>query len=84
MEQRYYSGEEIHIGDRVKYGGQPATVVFVIDREEWPADESVESRSWWRAEHRSGFMFISDTGARFLLPDPDEDLDFVGRRANVG
>ena len=82
MEQRYCSGEEIHIGDHVEYGGLPATVAFVIDREEWPADENAESRAWWRAEHHSGFMLILSTGARLFFPDADEDLDFVSRAAN--
>jgi hypothetical protein len=31
MEQRYNSGEEIHVGDRIRYAGDAGTIVFVID-----------------------------------------------------
>jgi hypothetical protein len=83
MEQRYYSGEEIHIGDRVEFCGCPASITLVIDREEWPTSEGADSRAWWRAEHRSGFVVRQDAGAEIILPEADEDLIFVSRAAKV-
>ena len=79
VKQCYLSGEEIHIGDRVEYAGSPATILLVIDREEWPANQPVESRDWWRAEHKSGFL-LSAYG-RLFLSEADEDLTFVSRGA---
>jgi hypothetical protein len=79
MDQRYHSGEEIHIGDRVRYAGCLATIMFVIDREEWPIAESEDSRLWWRSEHKSGFLLTQDGGGRVFLPDADEDLTFTSR-----
>ncbi len=79
MDQRYLSGEEIHIGDRVRYGRCSATILLVVDREEWPVRETEESRVYWRTEHKSGFLLKQDPGARIFLPEADEDLTFVSR-----
>lgn len=76
-DQRYYTGEEIHIGDRVAYGGCASTIVFVVDRDEFPASEPLESREWWRAEYASGFMIHQDAGADIFLDEADEDLLFI-------
>jgi hypothetical protein len=81
IDQRYQSGEEIHIGDRVQYAGFPATISLVIDRDEWPDEESAESRAWWRSEHRSGFLLAQHTMGRVFLPEADEDLIFVSHAA---
>lgn len=83
MDQRYYSGEEIHVGDRVEFSGCPATILLVIDRDEWPSDESLESRDWWRTEYQSGFLLVQDAGARIFLPEAGEDLIFVSHASNV-
>jgi hypothetical protein len=83
MDQRYLSGEEIHIGDRVEYAGFPGRVVLVIDRDEWPDDESMESRAWWRSEHGCGFLLVTDTGGRIFLPDADDNLIFVSHSRAV-
>jgi len=83
MDQQYYSGEEIHMGDRVMFCGCPATVVFVIDRDEWPDDQSEESRDWERKENGSGFLLRQENGARIFLPEADEDLFFVSRASNA-
>jgi hypothetical protein len=79
MGQRYLSGEEIHIGDRVQYGQCFATILLVVDREEWPAGETEEGRQYWRTEWKSGFLLKQDPGARLFLPEADEDLTFVSR-----
>jgi hypothetical protein len=83
MDQRYYSGEEIHIGDRVEYGGCQATIMLVVDRDEWPDDETLESRVWWRQEHGSGSLLLQGAGARIFLPKADEDLAFVSHASDV-
>jgi hypothetical protein len=83
MDQRYLSGEEIHIGDRVEYAGFPGRVVLVIDRDEWPDGESMESRVWWRSEYHCGFLLVLDTGGRIFLPDADDNLIFVSRSQAV-
>ena len=83
MEQHYYSGEEIHIGDRVEFCGCPGVIILVIDREEWPDDQSLESRAWFRAEYGSGFVIRQDAGAEIVVDGADEDLFFVSRATNV-
>jgi len=83
MDQRYLSSEEIHIGDRVEYAGFPGRVVLVIDRDEWPDDESMESRAWWRLEYHSGFLLVQDTGGRIFLTDADDHLIFASRSQTV-
>jgi hypothetical protein len=79
MDQRYLSGEEIHIGDRVVYARFPGTILLVVDREEWPAAQSDKSRAWWRSEHKSGFLLRQDSFGRVFFPEADEDLTFVSR-----
>jgi hypothetical protein len=80
-DQRYYTGEEIHLGDRVTFGGCASTIVFVVDRDEFPNSETAEARDWWRTEHGSGFMVHQDAGADIFLDEADEDLLYVSRAA---
>lgn len=72
-DQRYSSGEEIHIGDRVMYAGSLGVVVFVIDRAEYS--------SGFPAEHWSGYgngFMIQDEGIGLVMFDEaDEDLKLV-------
>jgi len=79
MDQRYSTGEEIHIGDRVTYHDCPATIMLVIDREEWPVGETEENSEWWRSEHKSGFLLAENAGARVFVPDVAEHLSFISR-----
>ena len=57
MEQLYYSGEEIHIGDQVGYAGHPGEVVFVVDRGEYSPDfqkktgRTTKRDSWSKRQH---------------------------------
>ena len=73
-EQRYHSGEEIHIGDNVIYGS-PGVVVFVIDRCEYSAAFPAEHRS----HYRTGFMIQNEMFGLVMLNEADEDLAFVSR-----
>jgi hypothetical protein len=41
---RYPSGEEIHAGDRILFGGQPARIIFVTQRKEYA--EGVLPSDW--------------------------------------
>lgn len=84
-DQRHCTGEEVHRGDRFVYAGKPATIVLVVDREEFPADEPEESREWWRAEEGSRFLMRQDDRTHFFLDEADEDLVFVsGTPAGAG
>jgi len=42
--QNYYTGGEIHVGDRVVLAGCPATILLFIDRDEFPSDDSEANR----------------------------------------
>jgi hypothetical protein len=77
--QIYYTGEEIHVGDRVTFAGCPATILLVLDRDEFPAAESEASRDWWRVEHGTGFLLNQDGGANIFMDEADEDLILVSR-----
>ncbi len=78
-DQRYYTGEEIHIGDRVVFCGSESSIVFVLDRAEFPPTMSPEARAWFYSENESGFMIHQDAGADIFLYQADEDLFFVSR-----
>lgn len=68
--QVYTDGSELHAGDRVTYNGQPATVVFVIDTDEY----SPEFASSARENLETGFMLRFDNGAMLHLDRADERL----------
>jgi hypothetical protein len=76
-EQRYYSGEEIHIGDRVTYGGTPGVILFVIDRGEFSPEFPAEHWSGCR----TGFMIRSKSMGLVMLDRSDEVLEFISRAA---
>lgn len=67
------------MGDRVTFSGCPATILLVVDRDEFPAAESEASRDWWRLEHGTGFLLNQDGGADIFLDEADEDLILVSR-----
>jgi len=66
MDQRYSTGQEIHVGDRVSYNKQRGRIVFVADRGEF-----AKGYEW--KDHSSGIMIEFDNGARLLL-DASDDL----------
>ena len=67
------------MGDRVTFSGCPATILLVVDREEFPAAESEASHDWWRTEHGTGFLLNQDGGAGIFLDEANEDLILVSR-----
>ena len=74
-EQKYDSGEEIHIGDHVNYARFPGTIVFVIDRDEFSAEFPADNWS----ENGSGLMIRFETMALVMLKEADKLLEFVSR-----
>ena len=75
IEQRYESGDEIHVGDRVRYAGDTGTIVFVIDRGEYSPE--FPERDW--SHYGSGFMIRTPKFALVMLDKADEDLELLAR-----
>ena len=71
-DQRYYTGEEIHIGDQISYARSPGTIIFVIDRGEYSTGFHAEH---W-AHYATGFMIQCDSMGCVMLQKADEDLEF--------
>ena len=74
MDQRYSTGQEIHVADRVSYNKQRGRIVFVADRSEYAKGYDWKERS-------SGFMVEFDNGARLFLEAADDKLAFEGTHA---
>jgi len=73
--QRYYSGENIHAGDLVRFAEVPSIIVFVTDSGEYSPGFS--AADW---DHLStGFMIRQENGALVYLNEVNEDLVFVRR-----
>ena len=75
IEQRYESGDEIHVGDRVRYAGDTGTIVFVIDRGEYSPE--FPEPDW--SHYGSGFMIQTPKFALVMLDKADEDLELLAR-----
>ena len=73
--RHYSSGEDIEIGDRVRYGGTFATVVVVSDGETYQLASGYEDH----AGAERGLMICDDDGALTSIDDTDERLIFVER-----
>ena len=71
----YPTGEEIQLGDRVRYGGTFATVVVVSDGENNQLASGYEDYSG--AER--GLMVCDDDGTLNSISETDEQLVFVER-----
>jgi hypothetical protein len=74
-DQRYYPGDEIHVGDRVRCAGDTGTIVFVIDRSEYSTDYP---ESDW-SDYGTGFMIETPAFARVMLDEADEHLELLSR-----
>jgi len=74
MDQRYRTGQEIHVDDRITYNNQRGRIVFVADRGEFAKGYEWKERS-------SGFMIEFDNGARLFLEAADGLLELEGARA---
>jgi len=71
----YFSGEEVHAGDRVQYRGNFATVVFVSNGE---AEEFSPGYEDYTGSDR-GIMVCDDDGGTTIIGEMDENLSFVDR-----
>ncbi len=69
----YLTGEEVHAGDRVRYKGTAASVVFVSDGEEGEFSSGFEEYSG----HDAGIMIRDDDEQLTFLTEPSEDLELV-------
>jgi hypothetical protein len=76
MPLTYQSGEEIHPGDRVTYGGNAGTIEFVVD-----GAGNLET-DWYFESCGAGVMVVEPKvfGRVYIhAPHDDEDLRFVAR-----
>ena len=73
----YQSGENIQIGDRVTYGGNPGTIELVVE-----GLTGDPEHDWLFETHGAGIMVAEPkVFGRVYLPAPheEEDLLFVAR-----
>jgi len=75
LDLNYVTGEEIHAGDRVSFGGHPALVVAVIGRGEYTPPFIADD---W-ADYRRGFLLRTDDGQLYMYDYADEDIRFLSR-----
>ena len=77
MALRHQTGEEIHRGDRVTYGGNPGVIELVVEALTGEPEED------WLFETHGASIMVAEPKVfgRVFLHDPheDEDLRFVGR-----
>jgi hypothetical protein len=71
----YFSGEDVHAGDRVQYRGTFATVVFVSNGE---SEEFAAGYEEYTGSDR-GIMICDDDGAASFIGEPDEQLALIDR-----
>lgn len=74
-QQRYYTGEDIHAGDLVRFSEVPTTIVFVNDSGEYLPGFSATEWDYLG----TGFMMRQENGALIYLPEADEDVVFEQR-----
>lgn len=72
---QYLTGEDVHAGDRVQYGGGYATVVFVSNGE---AEEFAPGYEDYTGSDR-GIMLCDDDGGTRFIGEPSELLSFIDR-----
>ena len=75
MNQLYHSGEEIHVGDSIRYAGHPGTIMFVIDRGEYSSE--FPEKDW--SDYGTGLMIRTGAHGPVMLRKANEDLEFLAR-----
>lgn len=70
---RYFSGGEVCLGDRVRYRGAFARVVFVSDGEHYAYAVGYED---YRGSE-AGILICDDDGGTSLLHEEDENLELI-------
>ncbi len=79
MDQRYQSGEEIHVGDRIRYATHEGKIVLVIDRSEYSPE--FPEKDW--SHYGTGFMIQNAAYGLVMLEKADEDLEFLARATST-
>ncbi len=69
----YPTGEEVHAGDRVAYGGKTATVAFVSDGDSGEFLPGYEDYTGYER----GIMLCDDDSALTFLHEDDDQLELV-------
>ena len=64
MKHRYKTGEEIRLGDQIRYAGSPGTVTSVL---------------YQSPDHTTGFSLCTAADSFIFLDKTGEDLEFLGR-----
>ena len=64
MRHQYKTGEEVRLGDQIRYSGSAGMVVTVVHRV---------------GNHTTGFMICTDAHSLVFLDKAGEDLAFVKR-----
>jgi hypothetical protein len=71
----YFTGEEVHAGDRVQYRGSYATVVFVSNGD---TEEFAPGYEDYTGSER-GILICDDDGQTTVVSELDEQLTFMDR-----
>ena len=72
---RYFTGGPVHVGDRVRYKGTPARVVFVSNGDQCECSPGYN-------DHRgqdAGVLVCDDDGETTFVREDDENLELVHR-----
>ena len=72
-QQHYFSGEEVHAGDKVRFTGLSGVIVFVNDTSEYLPGFTAEECNYMG----SGFMVRLESGELIFLKEADQDLELV-------
>ena len=64
MKHEYKTGEEVRLGDQIRYAGSTGMVVTVVYRGD---------------NHTTGFMIYTNAHSLVFLDKAGEDLEFLGR-----
>jgi len=75
MTPRYEDGNDIRIGDRIRWAGSAGTVVFVIDTRSYSPEFPEQEWSYLG----SGFMVDVEGVGLIHEDEADEDLKLVAR-----
>ena len=74
-EQRYKTGEEIRLGDQIRYAGNCGIVTSVI----YGRDGSSEKQNGEGSDHAIALTITSDAHPLVFIDQAERDLEFLGR-----
>ena len=73
--QRYKTGEEIRLGDQIRYAGSRGIVTSVI----YGPDCSSENENEERSNHAIALTITTDAHPLVFIDQAERDLEFLGR-----